>query len=96
MHKYVEGKLPESFDDMFTPIPPPNRTNGLILEKYNSKFLSQFPKYFLPKQWNDNSLFLKLTEKHNKFKKELNKELLKPYMPHVRCYDVMCLDCNPE
>ena len=96
MHKCVIGKLPESFDDMFSPLPPPNRTNDFILEKYHSKFLSQFPKDVLPKKWNENSLFLKSTEKHKTFKKELNKELLKPYMPHVRCYDVMCLDCNSE
>ena len=81
---------------MFAAFPPPNRTNSFRLEKYKNKFLNQFPKYFLPIIWNNNSLFLKLTEKHKSFKKEIKSELLKSYMQHVRCYDVMCLDCNPE
>ena len=95
MHKCIMGKLPESFKDMFKTFPPPNRTCNFIFEKYKSSFLSQFPKYFLPKIWNNNSLFVKSIDSHSLFKKELIKELSKSYEPHVRCYEVGCPDCYP-
>ena len=95
MHKYLNKKLPPSFDNFFLPLPPPNRTLGLTLEKAKSNFFHQFPTYFLPRTWNKKSLFLKLTESHKVFKKELFKELLKTYAPHVVCYDLLCPDCNP-
>ena len=90
MHKYMSGKLPISFKEMFTPLPPPNRTNGFTLEKPKNKFLQQFPQHFLPRIWNVNSLFIKLVEKPKTFKRELKCELLKSYEKHVKCYDLIC------
>ena len=96
MHKYANGKLPESFDTLIQPLPPPNRTNGFTLEKAKSKYFHQFPDYFLPRTWNSNSLFLKLTESKNVFKKELYNNLIKSFEEHVRCFDLTCPDCNPD
>ena len=79
---------------MFAPLPAPNRTLSFTLEKAKSKYFEKFPTYFLPRTWNTKSLFLKLTESHKVFKKELYKDLIKTYAPHVMCYDVLCPDCN--
>ena len=89
------GKLPSSFENFFVPIAPPNRTNSFIRIKAKNIFFEQFPNYFLPKIWNENSLFIKLTESHKVIKKEIANDLLKSYSSHVSCNDVECMDCFP-
>ena len=96
MHRYVEGKLPISFDNFLCPLAPPNRTHGFIENKTRIKFLEQFPSFYLPKMWNNNSLYLKLINSHNKFKTECFESLIKNYASHVRCDDYMCQDCFPQ
>ena len=94
MHKNIMGKLPVSFDDNFLcPLAPPNRTKGFRENNTRIKFLEQFQSYFLPKIWNNNSLFLKLIQSHKSFKKECFESLIKSYASHVRCDDYMCQDC---
>ena len=83
MHKCVNGKVPTSFDNLFPSLAPPNKTNGFIELKTQKKYLEQFPNFFLPKIWNENSLFIKLTESHKIVKKELKKDLSKGYLEHV-------------
>ena len=96
MHKYIEGKLPISFKDLFLPLAPPNRTNSFVIKNAKSKFLEQFPTFYLPRVWNNSSLFLKNIEKHKTFKKECQENLIKSYSRHVACRDYMCTDCFPQ
>ena len=95
MHKYSSRKLPISFENFFVPFAPQNRTNSFILNEAKSKFSEQFPNFFLPRIWNENSLFIKLTESHKVNEKEITNELLKTHLSHVKCHDIECMDCFP-
>ena len=94
MHKYTHNKLPQSFDNMFTPMSQPNRTCGFKLDKIKNNSLSQYPMFFLPKVWNANSLELKNTSSYNTFKKSLYKSLIAKYPPILTCTDMACPDCH--
>ncbi len=54
MHKFAFGKLPHTFDNMFTPLGALNRTGNYRIQFYQSRYLDQFPSAFLPRVWNDN------------------------------------------
>ena len=72
MFKYMNGKLPLSFNGMFLELAEPNRTksyklelvNNKYLESYklelvNNKYLESFPTVFLPRTWNSIPLEIK-------------------------------------
>ena len=96
MNKYSLNLVPSSFKDLFTPIGVPNRTHGFQIEKPKYELLKNFPPYFLPKLWNDNSLLLKSISKHNKFKKELKKSIIEKYPHAAWCNNALCEDCHPN
>ena len=95
MHKYRNGKVPLSFENFFTPIGQPNRTNGYQVDKARIDFLYQFPSYFLPKNWNENNLSLKSNPSHTNFKEHLYSSLISKYPPAIKCKDRKCPDCFP-
>ena len=79
MYKYHNNLLPRSFENMFTPCNPPNRTNSYKLVKNRISFLSQFPASFLPKTWNSLTRELKLSCSLSTFKRSLRGTLLEAY-----------------
>ena len=46
--KYRNGKLPNSFDNMFTELALENRTMSYRVEKTKNKYLNKFLKVYLP------------------------------------------------
>ena len=93
MHKLLNNKLPTSFENKFTPLTQPNRTNSYKLEKLKCKSLSHFPTYLLPLKWNSNCLSLKTTENGTSFKNNLKELILASYPPAVKCNSRSCPDC---
>ena len=47
MFKYMNGKLPLSFNGMFIALAEPYRTKSYKLELVNNKYLESFPTVFL-------------------------------------------------
>ena len=94
MHNYLHNKLPNSFENKFTQLSSPNRTKGFVIDRIKNNFLSQFPNYFLPKNWNSNSLVLKNISTINSFKNNLKKHILASYSPVIRCNSDNCPDCH--
>ena len=93
MHKYLHNKLPNSFDNTFTPLAAPNRTNSYQLGILRKKYLSHFPTYQLPITWNSNCLSLKCTTNGTSFKNNLKELILATYPPAVKCNSRSCPDC---
>ena len=96
MHKYSQNKLPESFHEMFSSMSQPNRTCGYKLDIIKNNSLSQYPIFFLPKIWNQNTLEIKMTKSLNIFKKNLHKSLIEKYPSMAKCQIRSCPDCYPE
>ena len=94
MHKYIFNKLPPSFENKFTPFAPPNRPNGFIVDGARISFLEQFPAYFLPRIWNENSLENKNLESHTSFKNAIFESLIIEYPPAFKCKSKTCPDCH--
>ena len=94
IHKYMNAKLPDSFENVFTPLTGSNRTNSLQVDITKSKSLSSFPTDFLPKVWNANSLHLKNITSLNSFKNNLKQSILSSYSAAVKCNSPTCPDCK--
>ena len=94
MHKYINNKLPESFQDFFTPFSNPNRTHSFQTSLAKKKFLENFPTFFLPVIWNSNSLGLKSTINLGSFKNNLKQLMLGAYPHAIKCNSAFCPDCK--
>ena len=79
MYKFNNRLLPTSFENVFTPCNPPNRTNSYKVVKNRISFLNQFPTSFLPKTWNALDRQLKFSSSLSIFKRKLKNSLLEPY-----------------
>ena len=79
MYKYSNNLLPVSFNNMFTPCHPPNRTNSYKIIKSRISYLDQFPSAYLPKKWNELRCTLKNLNTLAKFKTNLKTTLLSQY-----------------
>ena len=90
----MNDKLPESFQNVFTPLNGTNRTNSLLVDITKSKYLSSYPTDFLPKVWNSNSMHLKNNSSLNSFKNNLKKSILSSYSANVKCNSPTCPDCK--
>ena len=79
MYKYKNNLLPKSFENMFVPCNPPNRTNSFKIIKSRISYLDQFPTAYLPKAWNELPIPLKNSETLNIFKKNMKNALMVRY-----------------
>ena len=68
MYKYLNSRLPESFNGLFKLLSEPNRTRSFRLEKPKHRHLEKFPKVTLPANWNNLSLEFKTAQSLNSFK----------------------------
>ena len=76
MFNYVNGKLPTSFDGIFTPLHNYDRTNSFLLQRVKYKVFERFPSYFLPKCWNEIKNEVKSINSFSQFKSNL----LQPFL----------------
>ena len=79
MYKYTNNLLPKSFNNMFIPCNPPNRTNSYKIIKSRISYLDQFPTAYLPRNWNCLSWSLKNSNSLSIFKRTFISNLLSVY-----------------
>ena len=94
MYNYTSNKLPDSFENIFSPLAVPNRTNSFIIDKTKTKFLEKFPSFFLPKIWNSNSTDIKNSSSLSELKRGLKNNIIASYPPGIRCNSATCPDCK--
>ena len=93
MHKYILGKQPETFNNMFIPLKSNNRTGDFILQKYKLNFFDKFPSAFLPKIWNKNPTYIKNCLSESSIKLLLKESIFSNYSNDIKCNYVNCPDC---
>ena len=100
VHQYRTGRLPASFNGMFTLMRESDDRNSRdsfynykILTPKN-KLLLSFPNVYFPQIWNSLDSVYQSIESHNVFKKDLTQFLLKTYENFVTCDDLSCLECR--
>jgi hypothetical protein len=93
MYKYINSKLPSSFNGMFQSLSEPNRTKNFILEKTKKRYLDFFPKVILPKLWNALNLELKTSQTLNLLKRGFKAETFSTYKS-FRCLKHACYSCS--
>ena len=79
MYKYSNNLLRRSFNGMFTPCNPPNRTNSYKIIKSRLSFIDQFPSAYLPKNWNALPCSLKNSDTIGIFKRNIKTYFLSKY-----------------
>ena len=94
MYKYKENMLPESFNNMFTPLNDPNRTLGYRIPRSRTTFLGQFPLPSLPRIWNAQPLDIKSSRSVNVFRSRLLSSIVDEYPTEVRCNRAACRECR--
>ena len=92
MYKYLNERLPESFNNMFCALSHQNRTKCLRLERPIGKVLEQFPKVFLPQIWNSLSLEIKNSCSLNSLKNKLHVDKTNMYL-QFECSKSNCYSC---
>ena len=92
MYRYQNGAMPNSFDEMFTPLSNQNRTLSFMQPLIITKKLEKFPSYFLPKLWNSLPHNSKTVSTHRRFQKDIKTKALKSY-GEFRCSRRKCLSC---
>ena len=79
MYRYVNNKLPSSFDNFFDKLNNFNRSLSFVLPKINKNEHKLLPSFALIKTWNDVSLDLRRKKSLNSFKKHFSSALLENY-----------------
>ena len=92
MFKYMNGKLPLSFNGMFIALAEPNRTKSYKLELVNSKYLESFPTVYLTRTWNSIPLEIKSLGSLTSFKTSFKKSFLEEYS-NFHCINRNCFSC---
>ena len=93
MFKFMNNKLPSSFNGMFKPLSGANRTNSLTSEKIKKNCYEYFPKVLLIKLWNHISLNIKLKKSVNSFKRAMLCQIFSSYK-QFNCENSQCYSCN--
>ena len=90
MYNYNNNHLPISFENMFRPCNPPNRTNSYKVIKSRITYLHQFPTAFLPKTWNELHRSLKASASLSIFKRNLKDTLMQSFnwRLSVNCFNL--------
>jgi len=99
MHKLLNCKQPESFDNFFAK--PPN-FNGdtnrrgfcYAVDRLKNNFNGRFPTASLPRAWNLLEQRVKLLDSHFTFKKSVYFNIIDHYSSTVDCNYPLCPDCR--
>ena len=92
MYKYVNDKLPPSFNNHFTKLNNFDRSLAFRVEIIKNSKLKNLPSYSFPKMWNDIPLETKRIQSLNMFKKALKNSLLDKY--NMKCTASNCISCK--
>ena len=92
VHKFVNDKLPSSFNNFFDKLPNFERNLSICLPKIRNNQLKFFPSYILPFLWNSLPLETKRITSVSKFKKTYAQSLLTNY--NTTCNKVNCYSCK--
>lgn len=93
MYNYNNTLVPKSFNDMFRPLHPPNRTNCYKLERTKCKTLDIFPKAQFPKIWNDTCIELKSSQTLKALKQKYFNSTVFEYN-NFTCSTPDCVSCT--
>ena len=94
MYKFAFGRLPPTFNNMFSPLGCQNRTGNYKLQMCNSNYFDRFPSVFLPKVWNDNSVLIRHCLNISSVKLIISEHILSKYNESDQCKNNICPDCN--
>ena len=99
VHQYKNKKLPISFDNMFSDIPPENvKTRHCDYNIENipavKSYMENFPSKKLITNWNSLGLDFKATADENEFKLLLCENLFSRYSDETKCTDTKCYNCS--
>ena len=90
---YKNALVPKSFNDMFRPLHPPNRTNCYKLERTKCKTLDIFPKAQFPKIWNDTCIEFKSSQTLKALKQKYFNSTVFEYN-NFACSTPDCVSCT--
>ena len=93
MFQYKNGKLPNSFNNMFIPLAEPNRTMSYRLNIVKNKHLESFPSAYLPRIWNKLETVIKSAPSNNVFKNLLKEQFIQIYNSFC-CNKNDCYSCS--
>ena len=92
MYKFINNKLPLSFQNFFQKLNNFDRSQSLHLTLLKRSNLQYFPSYAIPRLWNSLSLDLKRKGSLNTFKKYYAKYLSQGYS--TPCTVANCYSCR--
>ena len=103
MHKYINNKLPSSFQNIFklnhqVQINHNTRqANQMYISRCFSNFSEKLPLFEFPKIWNkwrNEISCLPENVSLNKMKKTVTSVMLDAYASHIQCQNPLCKDCR--
>ena len=92
MHKYIAGKLPLSFDNLFTKLNSFERSMSFQIVSVKKSHLRLLPSFSLPKNWNDLPLNLKRLTTPSSLKRKYTQILTEDY--DTPCANKNCFVCR--
>ena len=92
MHNYIAGKLPLSFDNLFTKLNSFERSMSFQIVSVKKSNLKLFPSFSLPKSWNDLPLNLKRLNTASSLKRKYTQILIEDY--DTPCSTNNCFVCR--
>jgi cytochrome c1 len=98
MHKLKNGNLPASFKDLDYFSTPERSTRQTDLARHNrarTQFSALLPYHTFPKIWNELEAHYRNTTNKNKFKRDLQKNILQKYQDNIVCKNLRCQQCFP-
>ena len=99
MHKLLNGKQPDSFDNFFKKTPNFNGDTNrrgfcYAVDKLKNELVGRFPTASLPRAWNLLEQEIKLLDSHSTFKKTVHSNLINHYSTVVNYNYLLCPDCR--
>lgn len=98
MHKLKNGNLPASFEDLdyfSTPERSTRQTDLARHKRARTQFSALLPYHTFPNIWNEIEAHNRNTINKNKFKRDLQKNILQKYQEHIVCINSRCQQCFP-
>ena len=92
MYRYVNKKLPSSFDNLFNRSGNFDRSLAFELPKVNKAELKTLPAFSMIKVWNELPLYLRRKNSLKVFKTLYSKKLLECY--NANCIKQNCYSCR--
>ena len=100
MHKLLNGKQPDSFENFFKKAPnfesdTNRRAFCYQVDKLKNDGVGRFPTAALPRSWISVDMGTKLISSLSTFKKSIYSSYVDKYSTNPQCQYVSCPDCRP-